>query len=65
MKDLPVGKDSIIGIDLNKIPTSKREEEVNEEETVEIPENQPRYKEACGATGRVEMTPDATLHWIL
>ena len=60
-KDLPVGKESVIGIDLNKIPTSKREEEVNQEEAVEIPEDQPDYEEVCGATGRVEMTPDATL----
>ena len=38
-KGLPVGKESVIEIDLNDIPTSKREEEVNQEDAVEIPED--------------------------
>ena len=55
-KGLHVGKESIIEIDLNDIPTSKREEEA-----VEIPEDQLGDEEVCGATGRVEMIPDETL----
>ena len=39
-KGLPVGEESIIEVDLNEIPTLKREEEVNQEDDVEIPEDQ-------------------------
>ena len=60
-KSLPVDKELVIGIDLNKVPTSKMEEEVNQEEAVEIPEDQSGYKEGCRIAGHVEMTPDATL----
>ena len=59
-KDLLVGKESVIGIDLNKIPTSKRKEEVKQEEAVEIPEDQPGYEKVCGATSHFEITPDVT-----
>ena len=64
LRDLPVGKELVIGIDLNKIPTSKREEEIKQEEAVEIPENQPSYKEECGTTGRVVTLDDTDTEFI-
>ena len=61
-KGLPVGDDSVIEVDLNEIPTSKREEEVNQEDAVEIPEYQLGDEETYGATGRVKIIPDETIN---
>ena len=60
-KGLPVGKESVIEIDLNDIHTSKREEEANQEDAVGIPKDHLGDKEVCVATGRVEMIPNETL----
>ena len=62
-KGLPIGKESVIEIDLNEIPTSKREEEINQEDDIEIPEDQLGDEEICGATGRVEVIPYETLNY--
>ena len=53
-RKLPVGEESIIEVDLNEIPTSKREEDVNQEDAVEVPEDQLSDEEIYGATGRVK-----------
>ena len=64
LRNLPIGKESVIRVDLNKIPTSKREKEIKQEEAVEIPENQPSYKEECGTTGRVVTLDDTDTEFI-
>ena len=62
MKKLTVGEELIIEVDLNEIPNSKREEDVNQEDAVEVPEDQLSDEEIYGATGRVKKIPDETLN---
>ena len=55
-KHLPSDKESVIGIDLDNIPTSKRVEEVSHKEATEKPEDQPGYEEVGEETGHFEMS---------
>ena len=59
-RELPIGEDSTIEIGPNDIPTSKREEEVDENDTDETSENQLSDETKLEATGRVMIVPDAT-----
>ena len=59
---LPVGEESIIELDLEAVPTSKREEEVNQEEAEETLEDQLGDEEICQETGRIRIIPDASLN---
>ena len=56
-KRLPVGEDSVIEVDLNEIPTSKREEEVNQEDAGETPDDQLGDDEICEGTGCTKIIP--------
>ena len=55
-KHFPSDKESVKGIDLDNIPTSKRVEEVSHKEATEKPEDQPGYEEVGEETGHFEMT---------
>ena len=59
--NLPVGEETTIELDLATVPTSKRPEEVNQEEAVETSDNQLGNKEMCQNTGRIRIIPDASL----
>ena len=59
--NLPVGEETTIELDLARVPTSKRPEEVNQEEAVETSDNQLGSKEMCQNTGRIRIIPDASL----
>ena len=59
---LTVGEESIIELDLEAVPTSKREEEVNQEEAEEISEDQLGDEEICQETGRIRIIPDESLN---
>ena len=50
-KSPPVGEESIIEIDIDAIPVSKSEDEVNKEEADEITEDQLGDEEICHETG--------------
>ena len=47
----PVGEETTIELDLATVPTSKRPEEVNQEEAVETSDNQLGNRETCQNTG--------------
>ena len=48
---LPVGEETTIELDLATVPTSRRPEEVNQEEAVETSDNQLGNREMCHNTG--------------
>ena len=58
---LPVGEETTIELDLAAVPTSKRPEEVNQEEAVETSDNQLGNRDMCQNTGRIRIIPDASL----
>ena len=59
--NLPDGEETAIELDLATVPTSKRPEEVNQEEDLETTDNQIGNRETSQNTGRKRIIPDASL----